>query len=37
MERFGYRYSDLMNEDAELIRLLEIEARGTRREEDDSG
>lgn len=33
MERFGYRYRELLSEDPELIRLLEIEARGRPREE----
>lgn len=32
MERFGYTYTELMDEDPELLRLLEIEARGTKRE-----
>jgi len=34
LDRFsGYTYSSLMEEDAELIRLVAIQAMGTKREE----
>jgi hypothetical protein len=33
MERFGYTYSQLMDEDSGLIRLLAIEGRGRRDEQ----
>jgi len=38
LDRFGgYTYSSLMEEDAELIRLVKIQAMGTKREEVEGG